>query len=103
MSDSNITSTDREEPLLLPPLSTLDGDTSQLDINSGQSIKLDALGPMVVNSDGTLSRIANWAELTEPERANTLRVLGARNRLRIAKEKAKLDAESKLNLDEMKP
>ncbi|KDQ17137.1 hypothetical protein BOTBODRAFT_172717 [Botryobasidium botryosum FD-172 SS1] len=95
MSDSNNTSTARDEPLLLPPPTSSDGTTPTLDLNSEQSLKLDALGPMVVNSDGTLSRIANWVELTEAERANTLRVLGARNRLRIAKEKAKLEAESK--------
>ena len=26
----------------------------------GQAIKMDALGPIVVNSDGSLSRITNW-------------------------------------------
>ncbi|PVI01042.1 hypothetical protein DM02DRAFT_490550, partial [Periconia macrospinosa] len=46
-------------------------------------VKLDHLGPMVVNRDGTLSRIGNWAEMTEIERRNTLRVLGKRNQLRM--------------------
>ncbi|KAF2439337.1 hypothetical protein P171DRAFT_338229, partial [Karstenula rhodostoma CBS 690.94] len=46
-------------------------------------VKLDHLGPMVVNRDGTLSRIGNWEQMTEMERRNTLRVLGKRNQLRL--------------------
>jgi predicted Fe-S protein YdhL (DUF1289 family) len=46
-------------------------------------VKLDHLGPMVVNRDGTLSRIANWEHMTEIERRNTLRILGKRNQLRL--------------------
>jgi hypothetical protein len=38
---------------------------------------------MVVNRDGTLSRVANWGEMTPHERAATLRVLGKRNQLRL--------------------
>ncbi|KAK7472777.1 hypothetical protein VKT23_000885 [Stygiomarasmius scandens] len=53
-----------------------------------ESIKLDALGPMVVNSDGTLSRIANWPNMTDAEKQRTLRVLGARNQLRLNEQKA---------------
>lgn len=49
----------------------------------GTTMKLDHLGPLVVNQDGTLSRIANWAEMTEGERDNTLRVLGKRNQARL--------------------
>ena len=41
-----------------------------------QTVKLDALGPMAINSDGILSRIQNWADMTEAERERTLRVLG---------------------------
>ncbi|KDQ23784.1 hypothetical protein PLEOSDRAFT_1016984, partial [Pleurotus ostreatus PC15] len=43
------------------------------------AVKLDELGPMVVNSDGTLSRIANWGSMTEAEKERTLRILLARN------------------------
>lgn len=35
----------------------------------GSSIKLNDLGPMVVNSDGTVSRIANWSNMSEAEQA----------------------------------
>lgn len=53
------------------------------------SVKLDHLGPMVVNVDGTLSRIANWDKMVESERENTVRVIGMRNqaRLRALREK----------------
>ncbi|KAL2223471.1 hypothetical protein M432DRAFT_587390 [Thermoascus aurantiacus ATCC 26904] len=71
------------QPLALPAPPT-DG-TQQIDVSGGGgSIKLDHLGPLVVNSDGTLSRIANWENMTEIERRNTLRVLGKRNQLRLA-------------------
>ncbi|KIX93951.1 uncharacterized protein Z520_10288 [Fonsecaea multimorphosa CBS 102226] len=55
------------------------------------TFKLDALGPLVINSDGTLSRIHNWAEMTELERERTLRILGKRNQLRRDN---KLDSEA---------
>ncbi|KAK6531449.1 hypothetical protein TWF281_008253 [Arthrobotrys megalospora] len=47
-----------------------------------EALKLDHLGPMVVNTDGTLSRIHNWAEMTPLERERTIKILGKRNRLR---------------------
>lgn len=50
----------------------------------GKAVALDHLGPAVVGRDGTVSRIANWGEMTEHERLNTLRVLGRRNQLRLA-------------------
>lgn len=46
-------------------------------------MRLDHLGPLVVNKDGSLSRIANWDKMAEIERANTLRILGKRNQLRL--------------------
>ncbi|OAG00104.1 uncharacterized protein CC84DRAFT_1049204, partial [Paraphaeosphaeria sporulosa] len=46
-------------------------------------VKLDHLGPMVVNRDGTLSRIGNWEQMTDIEQKNTLRVLMKRNKLRL--------------------
>jgi hypothetical protein len=46
------------------------------------TVKLDHLGPLVVNKDGTLSRINNWGEMSEIEQRNTVRVLGKRNMLR---------------------
>ncbi|KAI0181726.1 hypothetical protein GGR52DRAFT_525961 [Hypoxylon sp. FL1284] len=68
------------------------GETTQLPVG-GDGVKLDHLGPLVVNEDGTMSRIANWAEMAEIERQNTLRVLGRRNKLRLDALKAKARAQ----------
>ncbi|BFZ58420.1 hypothetical protein PYCC9005_005482 [Savitreella phatthalungensis] len=48
----------------------------------GERISLDVLGPMVINSDGSVSRIANWHDLTEAEQARILRVIARRNAAR---------------------
>lgn len=32
----------------------------QLDVSTGATLKMDHLGPVVVNADGSLARIANW-------------------------------------------
>lgn len=50
----------------------------------GKAVALDHLGPMVVGRDGTISRIANWGEMAEIERQNTLRILTKRNKVRLA-------------------
>lgn len=69
-------------PLPLPsPQTAPDNPTTTLTPNA-PAIKLDHLGPLVVNKDGTLSRIANWQSMAEIERQNTLRILGKRNMLR---------------------
>ena len=70
-------------PLALPA-APLDG-TTQLDMsNGGTTVSLDHLGPMVVNVDGTMSRISNWDKMAEIEKKNTLRIIGKRNQERLA-------------------
>merc|ERR1712146_355375 len=49
----------------------------------GAGIKLDDLGPVIVNKDGTMRRIANWANLSPQEQAATLRRIGKRNQERV--------------------
>jgi len=66
-------------PLALPSAETA---TRTETSSATTNIKLDHLGPLVVNSDGTLSRISNWQSMTEAERERTLRVLGKRNMFR---------------------
>ncbi|KAJ4400261.1 hypothetical protein N0V91_008826 [Didymella pomorum] len=69
-------------PLPLPEPSSDASHATQLDVN-GSGVKLDHLGPLVVNKDGSLSRIANWDKMAEIEKQNTLRILGKRNQLRL--------------------
>eukprot|EP00440_Ansanella_granifera_P044644 gb/GFBE01048383.1/.p1 GENE.gb/GFBE01048383.1/~~gb/GFBE01048383.1/.p1 ORF type:complete len:128 (+),score=35.14 gb/GFBE01048383.1/:1-384(+) len=58
----------------------------------GNPVKLDKLGPLVVNADGTISRINNWNEMTEQEQQTTLRVIGKRNQQRLAKLRAEAES-----------
>jgi len=57
--------------------------------NGSTSVKLDHLGPMVVNVDGTLARISNWEQMTDGEKQGTLRIIGKRNKQRLEALKAK--------------
>ncbi|KAJ7079602.1 hypothetical protein B0H15DRAFT_953967 [Mycena belliarum] len=90
--DTNSTPNDPHTPsgerLLLTDTHS-ESETPQLQ-TGGPAVKFEDLGPMVVNSDGTLSRIANWSGMTEPEKERTLRVLSARNKIRLANEEQKL-------------
>ncbi|KAL9932434.1 hypothetical protein V8E36_008551 [Tilletia maclaganii] len=67
---------------------SLDVSATAADGSDSTTFKFDALGPLVVNSDGTLSRINNWRDMTQAERDRIVRVLGKRNQLRIADLKA---------------
>lgn len=83
----------QQEQLYLPdPESSSDGQQKPLRLDlgaeGGSTVTLDHLGPMVVNVDGTLSRIGNWDQMTEIERKNTLRILGKRNKQRLEALKA---------------
>ncbi|PHH51474.1 hypothetical protein CFIMG_008697RA00001 [Ceratocystis fimbriata CBS 114723] len=73
-------------PLPLPEPPTSNDGHVKLDMSHGSAeAKLDSLGPLVVNQDGTVSRINNWGTMSEIERENTLRILGKRNKLRLNK------------------
>lgn len=72
------------QPLGLPPPPSEEEEAAmKLDMSSGSdTIKLDHLGPLVVNKDGSLSRISNWEQMTAQEKKSTLKILGKRNQLR---------------------
>eukprot|EP01060_Flectonema_neradi_P035398 TRINITY_DN650_c10_g1_i1.p2 TRINITY_DN650_c10_g1~~TRINITY_DN650_c10_g1_i1.p2 ORF type:complete len:117 (+),score=29.23 TRINITY_DN650_c10_g1_i1:45-353(+) len=53
-------------------------------------------GPVVINADGTLSRIKNWGEMNPTERAQTKRMILARN----AKRRKALEEEEEKNKKE---
>lgn len=51
-----------------------------LDVGTGESsTSFEDLGPVVLNEDGSLSRIKNWADMTEAERRRTGKVIAKRN------------------------
>jgi hypothetical protein len=49
----------------------------------GEKLSMDELGPIIINPDGTMRRIANWKELTKGEQESTFRQISARNKKRI--------------------
>lgn len=66
-----------------------EGETVTLDVSGGSTtVKLDHLGPLVVNKDGSLARVSNWKGMTATERETTLRILGKRNKQRLEALKA---------------
>ncbi|KIO20279.1 hypothetical protein M407DRAFT_30071 [Tulasnella calospora MUT 4182] len=80
----------QHEPLLLEAPSD-NGAQQELEVG-GTTVKLDRLGPLVVNSDGTLSRIANWEDMTEIEKERTYRILLKRNQIRLEDQKQKFSS-----------
>ena len=46
------------------------------------NIKISSLGVIIINTDGTMSKIPNWHELTDGERAKTVRLIAKRNQKR---------------------
>jgi len=69
-----------------------DGAPAVGDSSIGDPIKLDALGPIVLNSDGTMSRISNWGTLSAAEQERTMRLVARRN----AQRRKKLDSSSEV-------
>ena len=48
-------------------------------LKMGESLKLDNLGPIIINTDGTTRTIDNWDTLTESERKVSWRRIAKRN------------------------
>jgi len=69
-----------EEIPQLPASSSRDPNTPTLKF--GETLKLDHLGPIVLNVDGSTRRIDNWDEMTEQEKEVTWRRIKERNRIR---------------------
>ena len=94
-TEGDVPSSKTPLPLPAPGESdTSSSGTTTVEVN-GKAVMLDQLGPMVVGRDGTLSRIANWGEMTQIERQNTLRILGKRNQLRLGALRAAAEASEK--------
>ncbi|KAJ8661578.1 hypothetical protein O0I10_002846 [Lichtheimia ornata] len=73
------TNNNNQKPLLALPATA--EETVKVDVND--TYKLKELGPVVVNEDGSLSRINNWHEMADIEKENVNRILLKRNRARL--------------------
>jgi hypothetical protein len=92
-NDANVANAEQPKAPLALPAAPSDGTTTLDMSNGGTTVSLDHLGPMVVNVDGTMSRISNWDKMAEIEKKNTLRIIGKRNKSRLeALKKAGADA-----------
>jgi len=65
---------------LLPAATT--GESRQIELG-GEALKMDDLGPIIVNADGTTRRISNWETLSKQEKESSWRLIAARNKRRI--------------------
>ena len=65
------------------PIQQIEYSPSGTSSNQDNVLSLEALGPVVVNSDGSISRITKWSTLGAQEQARILRVLPARNARRL--------------------
>ena len=73
---------------IIPSLSDESNDDDNIPIRQikfGETVKLEELGPVIVQSDCTLRRIDNWHKLTEGEREATMRRIGGRDQVRLNK------------------
>ena len=59
-----------------------DGGEKVRQLKFGETIKLDDIGPIIVNEDCTMRRIANWHSLTQREKNGAQRRIAARNKSR---------------------
>ena len=74
---------DDQEILQLPPVDpNASEDMPTLELNSGGSIKLESLGPIILNTDGTTRRISNWDQLSPQEQKVSWRRIRKRNEQR---------------------
>jgi hypothetical protein len=89
--ETSTSESSHKTPLALPEAPH--NSATQLDMSNGSTtVKLDHLGPIVVNVDGTMSRISNWDKMADIEKKNTLRIISKRNQERLEVLRAKEDA-----------
>jgi hypothetical protein len=79
-ADSFLLEADSHE---IPKLPSPEANESPHQFALGETISLDHLGPIIVNADGTLRRIANWDSLTQGERESAIRQISRRNKKRL--------------------
>lgn len=67
---------ENDTPFLLPGNPN---DHSIPSIKLGETIRFEDMGPVIINSDGTTRRIANWDQMTKHEQEVTWRRISKRN------------------------
>ena len=82
--------TEVKNMLMLPASTNVNGEINR-QINLGETISLEELGPIIINADGTTRRITNWLDLNKAEQENSWRVISARNlkRLKVLQKRAR--------------
>uniref|UniRef100_A0A7S3V470 RxLR effector protein n=1 Tax=Chaetoceros debilis TaxID=122233 RepID=A0A7S3V470_9STRA len=68
-----------QAPLQLPPVNPNNVNKDIKTLKFGEAMKLDEMGPIIINTDGTTRRIDNWDILTEREQEVTWRRIKKRN------------------------
>ena len=63
-------------------LPSTEGSLPSLEVNSETGYKLEDLGPLIINADGTMSRINNWKDLSDIEKSRFKRVIERNERRR---------------------
>ena len=89
VDETTSTSINDQAPLQLPPVNPNNTNEDIKTLKFGEAMKLDEMGPIIINTDGTTRRIDNWDILTEREREVTWRRIKKRNaeRRKILEEK----------------
>ncbi len=79
VDETTSTSANDQAPLQLPPVNPNNTNEDIKTLKFGEAMKLDEMGPIIINTDGTTRRIDNWDILTEREREVTWRRIKKRN------------------------
>jgi len=82
-SDANDAASDTTPPLALPAAPANPGQEPMRSLKVGESLDFAELGPIIINSDGTTRRIANWDDMSEKEQAKTWERIAKRNKARL--------------------
>eukprot|EP00754_Rhynchopus_humris_P042987 Rhum_TRINITY_DN2901_c0_g1::Rhum_TRINITY_DN2901_c0_g1_i1::g.8792::m.8792 len=76
----------------IPGLSAADG--SGIPLHVGRKMKLDHMGPLVIQKDGTTKRVTNWHKMTKGEQEAAYDRITRRNRERLDSLKKKQEGDA---------
>eukprot|EP00550_Attheya_septentrionalis_P003595 CAMPEP_0198301226 /NCGR_PEP_ID=MMETSP1449-20131203/50782_1 /TAXON_ID=420275 /ORGANISM="Attheya septentrionalis, Strain CCMP2084" /LENGTH=125 /DNA_ID=CAMNT_0044003245 /DNA_START=143 /DNA_END=520 /DNA_ORIENTATION=- len=66
----------------IPLLPESSGDKNLRSIKLGESIAMEGMGPIIINTDGTTRSIANWDDMSPQEKEVAWRRIAKRNQTR---------------------